>query len=243
MLQVAAGRRAAAALAASALIFWPNAALAQDQDPYEELNRPLDPNAPLDPLPAEPETPAVPDVPLDPGAPLDPSAPLDPMPDIGIEWPDLARDPEEAIATTPDTGVADSAAERSYSGRDHRPGRSARGRAPPPVRPALHAACRTGAIPPTPPRSTAGRARMPTCSSELLRAHGYYDALVRTRVEAAPAAGGAIRVAARGRAWPALPFRRGRACPGIDAKPAPDSAGACARRSGSSRTIRSTPPR
>ncbi|HEX8535338.1 MAG TPA: BamA/TamA family outer membrane protein [Allosphingosinicella sp.] len=60
MLQVAAGRPVAAALAAAALTLWPAAAAAQDATPYDELNRPLDP-----------------------------SAPMDPLPDLGVDWPDM----------------------------------------------------------------------------------------------------------------------------------------------------------
>jgi translocation and assembly module TamA len=48
MVQVAAGRRVAAALAAAVLSFIPASALAQD---IPELDEPLDPSAPLEPLP------------------------------------------------------------------------------------------------------------------------------------------------------------------------------------------------
>ena len=112
MLQVAAGRHVAAALSAAALFLTPDSALAQDEDPFAELEQPVDvevdPEVPLEDVPLG-------DIPPDPDAPLDPSAPLDPMPDIGVDWPDLAEDADEAIAEAPDTGVADAATERTYS--------------------------------------------------------------------------------------------------------------------------------
>ena len=165
MLQVAAGRRVAAALRRCRLPrpLVPARASRRIRTPMRSstgrsTRAPLDPDLPLEDVPLA-------DVPLDPEPPLDPSAPLDPMPDIGVDWPDIGPRSDEAIADTPDTGVADSAAERSYTRRDRGPRRSARGGAPPPVRSALDAPSRTGAIPPTPPRSTAAPARMPTCSA------------------------------------------------------------------------------
>lgn len=215
MLQVAAGRRAAAALAVSALIFRPDAALAQDQDPYDELSRPLDPNAPLEPLPADPEVPDVPEVPLDPGAPIDPSAPLEPMPDIGIEWPDLARDPEEAIATTPDAGVADSAAERSYTvsitGLDDALAALLR-----PQFDQLSTLMQNRRDPANAAQIDRRAREDADLLDELLRAHGYYDALVRTSVEAAPAAGGPIHVLLEAEPGPLYRFAEV-SLPGIDA--------------------------
>ncbi len=76
------------ALAAAALSFFHGAAAAQDAAPYDELNQPLDP-----------------------------SAPLDPLPDLGVEWPDMEEAAGEPIATSPDTSIADAAAERSYTVR------------------------------------------------------------------------------------------------------------------------------
>jgi translocation and assembly module TamA len=193
MLQVATGRRAAAALAVSALIFRPDAALAQEPDPYDELSRKLDPNAPLDPLPVDPEMPPVPDLPLDPGAPIDPSAPLDSMPDIGIEWPDLAIDPEEALATVPEAGVADSATERSYTvslnGLDDDLAAVLR-----PQFDQLSTLMQNRREPANAAQIDRRAREDGEMLGELLRAHGYYDSFVRTSVEAAPAVGGPIRV-------------------------------------------------
>ena len=84
MLQVAAGRHVAAAMAAAALFLGPDRAAAQDTDPYDELQ-----------------------------VPLDPSAPLDPLPDLGVEWPDM-EEPVGPIAVAPDTNIAEAATERTY---------------------------------------------------------------------------------------------------------------------------------
>jgi translocation and assembly module TamA len=46
--------------------------------------------------------------------PLDPSAPLDPLPDIGVEWPDT-EDGGERLPDTPAASIADAATERSYT--------------------------------------------------------------------------------------------------------------------------------
>src|SRR3546814_18482991 len=78
MLQVAAGRRVAAALAAAVLSLCHGHALAQDDpDPYGELD-----------------------------APLDPSAPLAPMPDLGVPWPEMEEETGEDIADATDTNIA-----------------------------------------------------------------------------------------------------------------------------------------
>src|SRR3546814_13541682 len=87
MLQVAAGRRVAAALAAAVLSLCHGHALAQDDpDPYGELD-----------------------------APLDPSAPLAPMPDLGVPWPEMEEETGEDIADAPDTNIAEAGGERTYS--------------------------------------------------------------------------------------------------------------------------------
>jgi translocation and assembly module TamA len=156
MLEVAAGRRLAACLAAMALILCHDAASAQSRDPFQELD-----------------------------GPLDPSAPLDPMPDLGVDWPDMEGDFAD-IPNIPDTTIADAAAARAYDVRiegleeveaegllgqfrslsaleEHRGG-------------AANAA------------QIDRRAREDAdLMAELLRAYGYYDAQVRTRVEAAAA--------------------------------------------------------
>lgn len=161
MFQLDAGRGVAAALAALLLCACPGALLAQEQQP------------PADPL----------DLP-----PLDPSAPLDPLPDLGVDWPDMDQASDDPIAGAPDTGIADSAAERRYTVRVEG------------LDPDTEAALRepfdslsTLAKNLKDPANAAQidrRAREDAdLLAELLRARGYYDALVRTRVEAAPAAG------------------------------------------------------
>jgi translocation and assembly module TamA len=85
MLQAAAGRRWAAALAAAALILGDSAAPAQQRDEMDDLNTPLDPSAPLDPLPG-----------------------------LGVEWPDMEGG-AAGIPDTPDTSIADATTERTYT--------------------------------------------------------------------------------------------------------------------------------
>ncbi|HEY1145317.1 MAG TPA: hypothetical protein VGE84_03155, partial [Allosphingosinicella sp.] len=87
MLQVATGRRVAAALAAAVLSLCHGGVHAQEPSGLDELE-----------------------------APLDPSAPLAPLPDLGVEWPDMSEvAPETDIAVKPDTSIADAATNRSYS--------------------------------------------------------------------------------------------------------------------------------
>jgi translocation and assembly module TamA len=88
MVQVAAGRRVAAALAVAALLSWHGAAAAQQTEGLGDVN-----------------------------APLDPSAPLDPLPGLGVDWPNMDEQPESEISETPDTSIADTATERSYDVR------------------------------------------------------------------------------------------------------------------------------
>src|SRR3546814_15355340 len=104
MLQVAAGRRVAAALAAAVLSLCHGHALAQDDpDPYGELD-----------------------------APLDPSAPLAPMPDLGVPWPEMEAETGEDIADAPDTNIAEAGGERTDRfGGDGRAGGGAEGLAAP----------------------------------------------------------------------------------------------------------------
>ncbi len=145
------------ALAAAALSFFHGAAAAQDAAPYDELNQPLDP-----------------------------SAPLDPLPDLGVEWPDMEEAAGEPIATSPDTSIADAAAERSYTVRIE----------------GLDGAADEGLLTQFNSLSTLEANREDAANAaqidrraredavllgELLRAYGYYDAQVTTRVEAAAA--------------------------------------------------------
>jgi translocation and assembly module TamA len=162
MFQFDAGRGVPAALAALLLCACPGALLAQEQPP------------PADPL----------DQP-----PLDPSAPLEPLPDLGVDWPDMEQGADGPIADAPDTGIADAAAERRYTVRIE----------------GLDLETEAALRSPFDSLSTLGRnARDPANAAqidrraredaellaELLRARGYYDALVRTRVESAAAGGG-----------------------------------------------------
>ncbi len=86
MLQVVAGRRAAALAAALALILFAGAARGQAPEPRDEASQPLDP-----------------------------SAPLESWPDLGVDWPDLEVDRGTQISETPNAEVADATAERRYA--------------------------------------------------------------------------------------------------------------------------------
>jgi translocation and assembly module TamA len=176
----------AAALAALLLCACPGALLAQEQPPAEDS---------LD-LP-----------------PLDPSAPLDPLPDLGVDWPDMEQGSNDPIADAPDPGIADSAAERRYAVRIE----------------GLDSETEAALRLPFDSLSTlAKNARDPANAAqidrraredadllaELLRARGYYDALVRTRVEGA-AAGGEVIVTLEAEAGPIYRFAEV-SLPGID---------------------------
>ncbi|HEX8063201.1 MAG TPA: BamA/TamA family outer membrane protein [Allosphingosinicella sp.] len=187
MFQVDAGRGVAAALAALLLCACPGALLAQEQRP------------PADPL----------DQP-----PLDPSAPLDPLPDLGVDWPDMEQDADDPIAGTPDTGIADSAAERRYAVRIEGldPDTEAALRLP---FDSLSTLARNG-------KDAANAAQIDRRAredadllAELLRARGYYDALVRTRVEGA-SAGSELIVTLEAEPGPVYRFAEVN-LPGIDA--------------------------
>ena len=73
-------------------------------------------------------------------------------------------------------------------------------------------------MPPTPRRSTAARAKTPICSRELLRAHGYYDALVDTVVEAGAGAN-TVQVTLNVQPGPLYRFAEV-SLPGLDERPA-----------------------
>lgn len=160
MFQVAPGRGVAAALAALFLCACPHALLAQEPAPADPLDQP----------------------------PLDPSAPLDPLPDLGVDWPDMEEGVDDRIADAPDAGIADAAAERRYALRIE--GLDADTEA------ALRAQFEPLSTLEQNRREPANAAQIDRRAredadllAELLRARGYYDALVRTRVEAAPAGG------------------------------------------------------
>jgi translocation and assembly module TamA len=164
MFQVDAGRGVAAALAALLLCACPGALLAQEQPPPEDM---------LD-LP-----------------PLDPSAPLDPLPDLGVDWPDMEEAADDAIAEAPETGIADSAAERRYTVRIEGldPDAEAELRLP---FDSLSTLAKNGKDPANAAQIDRRAREDADLLAELLRARGYYDALVRTRVEGAAAAGEVI---------------------------------------------------
>ncbi|TMJ18574.1 MAG: outer membrane protein assembly factor [Alphaproteobacteria bacterium] len=191
MLQVVAGRRAAALAAALALIICASAARAQPADP-----------------PPEPP-------------PLDPSAPMEEWPDLGIDWPDMERAPDQAIADRPDAAanVADAAAARGYSyvieglSEAQTPALLERFRALSTLEeyrgdPANAAQIDRRA------RADAGML------GELLRSYGYYDALVTTDV-AAPN-GGDFAVTLTAQPGPLYHFARVE-LPGLDSALGADS--------------------
>ena len=158
MLQVAAGRHVVAALAAAALLSHQELR-AQTADPLDEVNQPLDP-----------------------------SAPLDPMPGLGVEWPDMEQQADEAISERPETSITDAAAERLYEVRLEGLGSV--------VAEGLTeqfsqlSTLETNRNDPANAAQLDRRAREDAeLLAELLRAYGYYDADVTTRVEAAAGAG------------------------------------------------------
>ena len=175
MLQAVAGRRAAALPAALALILCPVAASAQTPQtpqPPAPANRPADPLDQVD-------------------QPLDPSAPLEEWPDLGVPWPDLEEDRGAPIPVSPDANVADAAASRTYSYRvDGLDGIEAE--------PLLDRFRELSTLEqyrgdPANAAQIDRRARADAeLMAELLRAGGYYDALVTTAVDAAPGGGFAV---------------------------------------------------
>jgi len=153
--------------------------------------------------------------------PLDPSAPLEPMPDLGVDWPDMEQGTSE-IADAPDTAIADAATERSYrvriDGLDAVEAAAA-------LREQFDAASTLAANKSDEANAAQidRRAREDAeLLGELLRAYGFYDALVRTRVEAGEAAGAAL-VVLEAEPGPLYTFADV-ALPGIDAAGA-DEAG------------------
>jgi len=174
MLQVVAGRRAVASLAAIALIFTSAAASAQSDAPPA--------------VPAEPA--ALPPLPPAPDQPLDPSAPLDPWPDLGVDWPDMEA-PDTDIPVTPNAEVTESSAARTYTYRIEGLGEidsaalllQFRGLS----------ALEEYRGDPANAAQIDRRARADAdLLAELMRAYGYYDAAVRTDVAAASASAYAV---------------------------------------------------
>ncbi len=143
-----------ARLAALSLILCHGHALAQDSDPFGELD-----------------------------APLDPSAPLDPLPGLGVPWPDMEQETGDDIAVAPDARTADAAGERTYAVRVE--GLDGIGAAELLAQFAELSTLQANRDDPANAAQIDRRAREDEeLMAELLRAYGYYDALVRTRVEA-----------------------------------------------------------
>jgi len=194
MFQSDAGRGVAAALAAFLLCACPGALLAQEQPPPED---------PLD------------------QPPLDPSAPLDPLPDLGVDWPDMEQSADLPIADAPDTAIADAAAERRYAVRIE--GLDADTEAA--LREQFDSLSTLGKNIKDPANAAQidRRAREDAdLLAELLRARGFYDALVRTRVEAAPA-GGEVTVTLEAEPGPVYTFAEV-SLPGLDSAGADEAA-------------------
>ena len=179
MLQVVAGRRAAASLAALALAYLPAAATAQTAEPT-----PADPGS--SPFADCDERGGV-DCLAEVDQPLDPSAPLEEWPDLGVPWPDLEEDQGTPIAEAPQV-VADPAGATTYdyriTGLD--------GEDPETI--AILAQFRQLSTlqqyegEPANAAQVDRRARADAdLLAELLRAHGYYAGEVTTIVEASAA--------------------------------------------------------
>jgi translocation and assembly module TamA len=175
-------------MAAVALVSWASEGRAQQSragDGLDDLQQPIDPSQPLEPLPE-----------------LDPSAPLDSLPDLGVPWPEMDAGSDAAPAG-PESGLADAAAERSYTvaltGLD-----------------AAQAAALTEQFralstleanrdDPANAAQLDRRAREDAeLLAELLRAEGHYDAAVETRVEGE--ASGAVRVVLEAQPGPLYRF-------------------------------------
>ncbi len=191
MLQVAAGRRVAVALAVAALTLTHHPARAQESSGLDQLDQPLDP-----------------------------SAPLDPLPDLGVEWPDMEEEPGE-IAVTPDTSIADAATERGYTVRIE--GLDGVGSEALLLQFKQLSALEQDADDTANAAQIDRRARADAdLLSELLRAWGYYDALVRTRVEAGAAAN-VVQVTLEAEPGPQYRFAEVR-LPGIEGAGADEAA-------------------
>ena len=150
--------RRVAAALAAAALFTHHQAEAQTTDPLRELQQPLDP-----------------------------SAPLDPMPDLGVDWPDMEERPGDEIAQRPDTNIADAAAERPYEVRLE--GLDAIADEGLSEQFAQLSTLEANRGDPANAAQIDRRAREDAeLLGELLRAYGYYDASVTTRVEAAAGA-------------------------------------------------------
>ncbi|HEX8379020.1 MAG TPA: BamA/TamA family outer membrane protein [Allosphingosinicella sp.] len=186
MFQIDAGRGVAAALAALLLFACPGALLAQEQPtPEDPLDQP----------------------------PLDPSAPLDPLPDLGVDWPDMDQGTDAPIADVPSSAIADSAAERAYSVRIEGLDPDTQAAVALQFDP-LSALARSRKDPANAAQIDRRAREDADLLAELLRARGFYDALVRTRVEGT-AADGEIAVTLEAEPGPLYRFAEV-SLPGID---------------------------
>jgi translocation and assembly module TamA len=213
MVHVVAGRHAAAVAAALALLLCPAAAIAQAGEPAP---------APA-PAPAPPATP--PADPLDEvDRPLDPSAPMEEWPDLGLAWPDMEADRAAPIAAGPGANVAganvaDGVAARRYSYRVE--GLEGTETATLMARFRELSTLEDHREAPANAAQIDRRARADAeLMAELLRAHGYYDALVTTAVDAAP--GGGFAVTLNAEPGPLYRFSAV-TLPGLDAAAGPDA--------------------
>ena len=165
MLRAVAGRRAAVLPAALALILCPAAAEAQTAAPQAQAPPASDP---LDAV----------------NQPLDPSAPLEEWGDLGVDWPDMEAEQGDVIPDLPSANVADAAAARTYSyrieGLDNEDVTEllAQFRQLSTLEQYREAPANAAQI----DRRARADAEL---MDELLRAHGYFDATVRTAVDAA----------------------------------------------------------
>ncbi|MDT9598205.1 autotransporter assembly complex protein TamA [Sphingosinicella sp. GR2756] len=103
------------------------------------------------------------------------------MPDLDLEWPDMDTETDEVIADMPQQGLADASAERSYSlsivGLDDLGGGLVQQFLP-------LSTLELNRDDPANAAQIDRRARADAETlGELLRSHGYYDALVATRIE------------------------------------------------------------
>jgi len=129
--------------------------------------------------PAPSPSPAAPPAAGDqPFPPLDPASPLAPLPGIGVDWPDLTSQPADTVAAT----TTDAAAETRYTWRIN----GIEGVGGPLLRQRFDQLSTLNANDRQPANAAQldRRAREDAdLLAELLRAEGYYDARVSTRVE------------------------------------------------------------
>ncbi len=146
------------------------------------------------------------------GQPLDPSAPLEPLPDLGVDWPDMEQR-DEGIAERPETSIADAAAERPYRVRIE--GLAAIAAEGLTEQFSQLSKLEANRGDPANAAQIDRRAREDAeLLAQLLRAYGYYDGEVTTRVEA-PASAAPLEVTLE--AVPGQQYRFGEVrLPGIE---------------------------